>query len=225
MQLHPIATFHSPLKEKFGVPKQSGLVATLPGIVVFEKAYAHADYVRGLESFDYLWLLWGFSANGHAAVSPVVRPPRLGGNAKMGVFATRSPYRPNAIGLSSVRLHHVDFTPAGAPMLHVEGADLMDGTPIYDIKPYVAYADSHPNVRSGFVDAHPLKPLKVEWHTQLPAVLTTADSDTIAALLAQDPRPHYHHDPERIYGMTYKNTNIRFRVDDDAQTIVVVEVG
>ena len=152
MQIEPIAYFHSPFATKFGVPKQSGLVENLEGTIEFVPQYRNADALRGIEAFDYLWLVWEFSANSHAAVSPVVRPPLLGGNTRMGVFATRSPFRPNRIGLSSVRLSHVDLNAPNGPLIHVLGADLMDGTPIYDIKPYVVYADSHPDARSGFVD-------------------------------------------------------------------------
>ena len=171
-----------------------------------------------------MWLLWGFSANAHAAVSPVVRPPRLGGNVKMGVFATRSPYRPNPIGLSSVRLKSIDVTADGAPVLYVEGADLMDGTPIYDIKPYVEYADSHTDVRSGFVDEHPLPQLSVVFPETWQRQFTSDETANIIQLLSLDPRPHYQHDPERIYGMTYKDYDIRFRVDEQEGVVKVLEI-
>src|SRR3712207_3116076 len=162
MTLTPIATFRSPFSSKFGIPKQSGLVESLEGSIVFEPGYRNADALRGLEEFDFLWLIWGFSANKHAATSPTVRPPVLGGNVRMGVWATRSPFRPNPIGLSSVRISRIDLDTSRAPIIYVLGADLMDGTPIYDIKPYVAYADSHVGVRSGFVDRTPMPRLEVE---------------------------------------------------------------
>ena len=161
MQIEPIAYFHSPFATKFGVPKQSGLVENLQGIIEFVPKYRNADALRGMEEFDYLWLVWEFSANKHAATSPVVRPPLLGGNVRMGVFATRSPFRPNRLGLSSVRISEVELDTPRGPLIHVLGADLMDGTPIYDIKPYVVYADCHPNARSGFVDKHAIRHLDV----------------------------------------------------------------
>ena len=161
MTITPIAHFHSPFASKFGVPKQSGLAPDLRGTIVFEPEWRNADALRGIEEFDYLWLIWAFSANRHQAVSPVVRPPVLGGNVRMGVFATRSPFRPNPLGLSSVKLDHVEWATSKGPVIHVMGADLMDGTPIFDIKPYVAYADCHEGVRSGFVDSHPMQRLTV----------------------------------------------------------------
>lgn len=150
MEIEKIATFHSPFGSKFGIPKQSGIVPELRGEIVLEKAYRNPDALRGIEDFDYLWLVWGFSANRHAPTSLTVRPPRLGGNERVGVFASRSPFRPNGLGLSSVRLDRVEWDTPRGPVLHVLGADLMDGTPVYDIKPYVTYADSHPEARSGF---------------------------------------------------------------------------
>lgn len=161
MEIKPIARFRSPFTSKFGIPKQAGLVEELEGQIVFEPEYRNPDALRGIEGFDYLWLIWEFSANKHRANSPVVRPPVLGGNEKMGVFATRSPFRPNNIGLSSVRLSRVEWDGTNGPIIHVKGADLMDGTPIYDIKPYVVYADSHPDARSGFVDTRKWKRLEV----------------------------------------------------------------
>ena len=154
MNIEPIAYFHSPFHSKFGIPKQSGLVEELEGSIVFCPEYRNADALRGLDEFDYLWLIWGFSANKHAATSLVVRPPLLGGNEKMGVFATRSPFRPNALGLSSVRISRIETDTTRGPVITVVGADLMDGTPIYDIKPYIPYADSHPEAKGGFTDTH-----------------------------------------------------------------------
>ena len=161
MQLEPIAHFRSPFTSKFGIPKQSGLVEELEGSIIFEPKYRNSDALRGIDGFDFLWLIWGFSANKRAATSPVVRPPVLGGNQRVGVFATRSPFRPNPLGLSSVRLKDVVWESTQGPIIHVTGADLMDGTPIYDIKPYVTYADCHAEARSGFVDRHPVQRLKV----------------------------------------------------------------
>ena len=161
MELQPIAHFRSPFTSKFGIPKQSGLVEELRGEIVFEPAFRNADYLRGIEEFDYLWLIWEFSANPHKAVSPVVRPPVLGGNERVGVFATRSPFRPNPLGLSSVKIESVEWESARGPIIHVLGAALMDGTPIFDIKPYIVYADSHANARSGFVDKRQWPKLQV----------------------------------------------------------------
>ena len=223
MTIHSIATFHSPLKSKFGVPRQSGVVPQLHGTIVFEPEYRSADYLRGMEGFDYLWLLWIFSANTTTRVGATVRPPLLGGNQTKGVFATRSPYRPNPIGLSSVRIMQIVHDTPDGPVIHVEGADLMDGTPIIDIKPYLEYADSHHHVRSGFTDNHSWRLLKVV----VPEFIRTAYQDDflqiITQLLAQDPRPHYHNDPARVYGMTYADYNIRFQVEDDVLTIVEIE--
>ena len=161
MNIHPIAYFHSPFSSKFGIPKQSGLVEELEGRIVFAPEYRNADYIRGLQGFDYIWLIWEFSDNRHPSKSPVVRPPVLGGNERVGVFATRSPFRPNALGLSSVRIQRIELDSTSGPVIHVLGADLMDGTPIYDIKPYIVYADCHPDARSGFVDSRSWPKLEV----------------------------------------------------------------
>ncbi len=220
MTISPIAHFHSPFASKFGIPKQSGLVPDLLGTIVFEPAWRNADALRGIEAFDYLWLIWSFSANRHQATSPVVRPPVLGGNVRMGVFATRSPFRPNPLGLSSVRLDYVEWESPCGPVVHVKGADLMDGTPIYDIKPYVAYADSHSNVRSGFVDSHPMCRLSVVVPTDVEHLLGTELAVVLRQVLALDPRPHYHHDADKVYGMPFGNFDIRFRVDGEVLTVV-----
>lgn len=221
MDIHPVARFHSPFPSKFGIPKQSGLVEELEGTVVFEPRYRNADALRGIEAFDYLWLIWEFSANPHGATSPVVRPPVLGGNVRMGVFATRSPFRPNALGLSSVRLSHVEWATARGPVIHVLGADLMDGTPIYDIKPYVAYADCHAGARSGFVDTTPVRRLQVEIP---PAVAASFSARQLAALrktLELDPRPHYQQSSTRVYGMPFEGRDIHFRVSADGLLTVL----
>lgn len=223
--MKPIAHFRSPFKSKFGVPKQAGLVAELEGEIVFEPEYRNADALRGIEGFDYLWLIWEFSANRHAAKSPVVRPPVLGGNEKVGVFATRSPFRPNNIGLSSVRLSHVECESSRGPVIHVKGADLMDGTPIYDIKPYVVYADCHPEARSGFVDERKWNKLQVEISDTVKTFLlsqgmTEEKIGILKEVLAQDPRPHYQKDPHKVYGMPYEGMDIHFTVCNQILTVV-----
>lgn len=223
MQIEPIAYFRSPFATKFGVPKQSGLVENLVGTIEFVPQYRNADALRGMEDFDYLWLIWEFSANRHAATSPVVRPPLLGGNRKVGVFASRSPFRPNRLGLSSVRISEIELDTTRGPLIHVLGADLMDGTPIYDIKPYVVYADSHPEARSGFVDKNAIRWLEV---VVPDAVAARYSSDELAALrkvLSLDPRPHYQDNPEKVYGMMYAGKDVKFRVEGDVLTVVEVE--
>lgn len=207
MIIEPVAFFRSPLKGKFGVPRQSGLAPDLRGEVRFIRPYDSPDAVRGLEGFDYCWLLWGFSLNPESPASLTVRPPRLGGNERVGVFASRSPFRPNGIGLSCVKLEKV------APgVLYVSGADLADGTPIYDVKPYVKYADSRPDARSGFVDARAWEPLEVEIPERLESELGPEGAVALSQLLSMDPRPGYQDDPERIYGMSFGHYEVRFRV-------------
>ncbi len=223
MQIEPIAYFRSPFATKFGVPKQSGLVENLMGTIEFVPQHRNVDALRGMEDFDYLWLIWEFSANRHAATSPVVRPPLLGGNRKVGVFASRSPFRPNRLGLSSVRISEIELDTTRGPLIHVLGADLMDGTPIYDIKPYVVYADSHPEARSGFVDKNAIRWLEV---VVPDAVASRYSSDELAALrkvLSLDPRPHYQDNPEKVYGMIYAGKDVKFRVEGDVLTVVEVE--
>lgn len=225
MKLTPIAHFHSPFPTKFGIPKQSGLVADLRGEIVFEPTFRNADFVRGLDEFDYLWLIWEFSANRHAAASPVVRPPVLGGNEKIGVFATRSPFRPNPLGLSAVRLESIEITDTRGPVIHVLGADLMDGTPIFDIKPYIAYADSHPDARSGFVDRRSWPKLEVVVPDFVEKHFEKAEIETLRQTLSLDPRPHYQNDPQKVYGMPFAGRDVRFRVADGVLTIVEVCFG
>lgn len=221
MTISPIAHFHSPLTSKFGIPRQSGIADSLHGTIVFTPEYRNADALRGLEGFDFLWILWGFSENIHSAKHATVRPPRLGGNTRIGVFATRSPFRPNNIGLSSVRIADIQIATPDGPVIEVVGADLMDGTPIYDIKPYLPEFDSHPEAKAGFVNSNEWQPLEVKF---LPTAdisrFTPTDVNTITQLLSQDPRPHYHSSPDRLYGMTYKGYDIRFRVEGG---IVIVE--
>ena len=220
MEIRPIAHFESPLKSKFGIPRQSGLVNDLAGRIVFEPEYRQAEAVRGMEEFDYLWLIWEFSANKPSAGSLTVRPPRLGGNRRMGVFATRSPFRPNNLGLSCVRIDRIETDAKLGTVIYVKGADLMNGTPIYDIKPYLAYADAHPQARSGFVEQKEWEGLTVVVPDNL-AVPFDADAlKTLKAVLAQDPRPSYHDDAERVYGMPFMDYDVRFRVEGKTLTVV-----
>lgn len=214
MEIEPIAFFKSPFASKFGIPKQSGLVENLHGTIVFAPKYRNADALRGLEEFDYAWLIWEFSANRHAASSPVVRPPLLGGNTRMGVFATRSPFRPNRMGLSSVRISGIDFNTPQGPVIQVLGADLMDGTPIYDIKPYIAYADSHPDARCGFVDTHTRRHLEVSIPQNVAALFAPDELEALRKTLALDPRPQYHSSPDKVYGMLFSGHDVHFRVTD-----------
>lgn len=220
MTIHPIAEFHSPFTSKFGVPKQSGLVPELEGWITFMPGYRDPDMLRGIEAFDYLWLIWQFSANPHAASSPLVRPPLLGGNEKVGVLASRSPFRPNPIGLSSVRLAGVDYGGKDGPRLRVLGADLMDSTPIFDIKPYVALSDSHPEARCGFVDTHQIRRLQVEMPERIERQLGPRQAEALRRVLELDPRPHYHSDPTKVYGMPYGEYDVKFTVDGERLTVV-----
>ena len=213
MDIHAIAFFHSPLKSKFGIPRQSGLVSELSGYIVFEPEYRRMEAVRGLDAFDYLWLIWEFLENSEAKKSLTVRPPRLGGNKRLGVFATRSPFRPNNLGLSCVKIDHIAEDPQLGPVIHVKGADLMDGTPIYDIKPYVTYADSHPEARSGFVDHSEWQELQVDIPETIGSHFSPEQLLSLKKILALDPRPHYQDDPDRVYGMPFAEYDIRFKVD------------
>ena len=221
MLIKPIAHIHCGYKEKFGIPRQSGLVETLTARIVLEPYCRNPEALRGIEDFDYLWLIWEFSLNNKEAGewSPLVRPPLLGGNTYMGVFATRSPFRPNALGLSSVKLLGVEQTTDGLA-LRVSGADLADGTPIYDIKPYVEYADAHTGVRSGFVDNNRWQTLEVVFPEELRAMFCDEDFCALIKILELDPRPRYHDDPERVYGMPYGAYDVRFTVADGVLTVV-----
>lgn len=221
MEIEAIAHFRSPFSSKFGIPKQSGLVESLKGEIVFVPKYRNRDSLRGLDEFDYIWLIWGFSANPHKATAPVVRPPVLGGNEKVGVFASRSPFRPNALGLSSVRVESVDMETADGPVVRVLGADLMDGTPIYDIKPYVVYADCHDNVRCGFVDRSVNRRLNVEMPADVAQLFDDNSLMSLRKVLELDPRPRYQHDSGKTYGMPFAEYDIHFRVDGD--TLIVVD--
>lgn len=213
MEITPIATFHSPFNDKFGIPRQSGIVSALEGTIVFEPKFRNSDSLRGLEEFDYIWLIWEFSANKHTAASPTVRPPRLGGNTRIGVYATRSPYRHNALGLSVVKLIKVELNTPQGPVIHVGGADLMDGTPIYDIKPYIVYADAHPEARCGFVDNNDWQSLEVTIPQEVQQLFSPQQLEALRQSLALDPRPHYHDDPAKVYGMRFAGHDIHFTVD------------
>ena len=223
LTIRPIAYFHSPFGSKFGVPKQSGLVEELEGWIEFVPEYHDADMLRGIEDFDYLWLVWHFSANPHKATSPLVRPPLLGGNEKVGVFASRSPFRPNALGLSSVRLVRIDYGAKNGPLLFVRGADLMDATPIFDIKPYVGLADSHPDARCGFVDKNAIRRLRVHIPEDVGERFSATQLSALRKVLELDPRPHYHHDGAKVYGMPYLGFDVKFRVEGDVLTVTGAE--
>ena len=220
-EIHPIAHFRSPFSSKFGIPKQSGLVKNVRGQIVFEPAYRSKDALRGIDEFDYLWLIWHFSANKHAPSSLVVRPPLLGGNTKMGVFATRSPFRPNGLGLSSVQLERIEWETNEGPVIHVLGADLMDGTPIFDIKPYIVYADCHVGARSGFVDRTSITRLEAHIPESFQAIFPPEILQTLYEVLALDPRPHYQDDPHKVYGMPFMGRDVRFTVSSEGQLLVV----
>jgi len=218
-----IARIHSDFKEKFGIPRQSGLVPQTRARIVFEKEYRVADAFRGIEGFSHLWLIWSFSKAEREGWSPTVRPPRLGGNTRMGVFATRSPFRPNSIGLSCVTLEEVILDSKDGPVLVVGGADLMDGTPIYDIKPYLPYVDSHPDARGGFGAEKADYALKVVFPQDLLECFDEEKREAAIGILKEDPRPSYQSDPQRIYGVAFADHNIRFKVDGGVLTVVGVE--
>lgn len=227
MNIEPIAFFRSMFHSKFGIPRQSGVVEDLCGEIVFRPQYRCADSLRGLEGFDYLWIIWEFSANRSnvpvsAKWSPTVRPPLLGGNKAMGVFATRSPFRPNGLGLSSVRIERIEYTVHEGPVIHVRGADLMNGTPIYDIKPYVVYSDSHPDARSGFVDKNEWKQLEVDIPDDIAEKIPAEFLGTLIKVLQNDPRPQYHNSSDKLYGMSFGSYDIRFNVSGGVLYVVDV---
>ena len=222
-QLKIIAHIRSDFPEKFGIPRQSGLVEDLKATVVFEPEFQNPDALRGLEDFSHLWLIWQFSRAIREDWSPTVRPPRLGGNERMGVFATRSPFRPNPIGLSCVALHGVEVDPELGPVIHVSGADLMDGTPIYDIKPYLPYADCKPDALGGFASVPKQATLKVECAPELLTHFPSDRRDALLAVLAQDPRPSYQNDPQRVYGMGFAGFNVQFTVVGNTLTVHSVQ--
>lgn len=225
MEIKPIAHIDTDFPEKFGIPRQSGLAKSLRGRIVFEPEYRNPDALRGLDGFSHIWLIWEFSANRTTSPwQPVVRPPRLGGNSFMGVFATRSPFRPNPLGLSCVKVDSIELSTPDGPVINVLGADLMDGTPIYDIKPYIRYADSRPEAVCGYVDALEERSLKVVFPSELSDRI--ADKTIIPSLmetLRLDPRPSYHNDPERVYGLSFSGYNVRFKVVEAVLTVTDIE--
>lgn len=224
MEIKPIARIYTEFPEKFGIPRQSGLAKALRGRIIFEPQYRNPDALRGLEGFSHLWLIWEFSANRTTRQwQPTVRPPRLGGNAHLGVFATRSPFRPNPLGLSCVEIDSIDLFTEDGPVITVKGADLMDGTPIYDIKPYIRYADSRQQAVCGYVDALEERSLKVVFPSELSGRI--GDTSVIPSLietLRLDPRPSYHDDPERVYGLSFAGLNVKFKVNGPVLTVVDV---
>lgn len=222
MEIQPIAHIHSDFSTKFGIPRQSGLAEGLIATIVFEPAYRAPEAIRGIEGFSHLWLIWGFSKSIQQDWSPTVRPPRLGGETRMGVFATRSPFRPNGLGLSSVRLLAVQKDGGDGAILVVDGADLMDGTPIYDIKPYLSYTDSHPAAVSGFAQNGLSVSLAVVFPEPLLTMIPSDRRDGLIAALRLDPRPAYQDDPHRVYGFNFAGYDVRFRVADGVLTVVEV---
>ncbi len=212
MEIEQIAKIETDFPTKFGIPRQSGLVRRLRGRIVFEEAYRSREALRGLEEYSHLWLLWGFSGTKCRRWSPTVRPPRLGGNTRVGVFATRSPFRPNAIGISCVELERIVVEKGWGPVIYVRGIDMMDQTPIYDIKPYLSYADSHPEASEGFAGCVGDYRLEVMLPEELCGRIPEDRLEECLELLSHDPRPSYHHDPERIYGMEYAGMEITFRI-------------
>ena len=223
MEITPIAHIRTDFGSKFGVPRQSGVVDELRARIVFEPAYRNPDALRGMEDFSHLWLIWHFSEVKQEGWSPTVRPPRLGGNTRMGVFATRSPFRPNPIGLSSVRIVGIDLHTPDGPVITVAGADLMDGTPIFDLKPYIAYADSHPDAKGGFIEGLTDRSVQVVCDEAHLSPVPEETRQSLLAVLAHDPRPTYQNDPSRVYGMEFGGFNVRFTVADGVLT--VVEIG
>lgn len=227
-EVRPIAHIRTQFPEKFGIPRQSGLASSLRGTVVFEKEYRNPDALRGLDGFSHIWLIWEFSANPDHGDrwQPTVRPPRMGGNERMGVFATRSPFRPNPLGLSCVEIESIDLDSSEGPLIHVRGADLMDGTPIFDIKPYIKYADSRPHARCGYVDNLSERSLKVVIPETVSSMIQ--DKGILPALvetLQLDPRPSFHDDSARIYGLSFAGYNVCFKVSDGVLTVTEIAIA
>ncbi len=227
--MHIIAYIETSFPSKFGIPRQSGLVPSLRGTIVFAPEYRNPDAVRGLEGYSHLWLIWQFSQNfknggSDGGWSPTVRPPRLGGNKRIGVFATRSPNRPNAIGLSSVEIESIEYSTDRGPLIHVRGADLLDGTPIFDIKPYLPFTDSHPDARGGFADEKKDYALTVSDPDHCLSVLSEDDRAAVMEVLSEDPRPSYQSDPDRDYGMEFGTWEIHFTVNDETGTLNVTGI-
>lgn len=222
LQIIPIARIRTDLPAKFGIPRQSGMVESLKGTIVFEPQYRNTEALRGIEDFSHLWLIWGFSESNCHRWLPTVRPPRLGGNTRMGVFATRSPFRPNPIGLSAVKLDRVDWNTAQGPLLYVSGVDTMDGTPIFDIKPYLAYTDAHPHAAAGFTGDASNRCLKVIFPDNFLSLVPPEKRETLIRLLSLDPRPAYHDDPVRIYGLSFAGFDIRFFITGETLEVCCV---
>ena len=219
--MHIIAKIYTDFQTKFGIPRQSGLISALKGKIVFEPEYRNAEAIRGLDGYSYIWLIWQFSESVREKWSPTVRPPRLGGNKRMGVFATRSPFRPNPIGLSSVKLDRVELTNDQGPVLHVSGVDMMDGTPIYDIKPYIPQ-DCHPDVSAGFIDDLTENKLQVIFPDYLLELIDKNKRDALLSVLETDPRPSYQDDPERVYGISFAGKDIHFVVNRSELTVIEI---
>ena len=222
VNIQVIARMHSDFATKFGIPRQSGLVEELRSTIVFEPEFRNPDALRGIEDFSHLWIIWQFSEAVRTGWSPTVRPPRLGGNTRMGVFATRSPFRPNNLGLSSVKLLGVEQTAEYGTVLHVGGADLMDGTPIFDVKPYIPYGDCRPEATGGFTDTAGEFLLQVEFPEELLKILPVEKREAAIGVLSHDPRPSYQRKPDRVYGLTFAGYDIRFKVSEDILTVVEV---
>ena len=222
-KLVPIAKIMTGFPGKFGIPRQSGLVPELKGTIVFQPEFRNADALRGLKGFSHIWLIWEFSQTIREDWSPTVRPPRLGGNTRLGVFATRSPFRPNPIGLSCVKLESIELNSPQGPLIHVSGADLMDGTPIYDIKPYIPYTDCQPQATSGFTGSVSMNPLNVILPQHLAAKTKPGTLNALRGILAQDPRPRYQDDPDREYGFEFDGYRIKFKVPD-RETLSVTDI-
>lgn len=221
-EITPIAHIETPFSQKFGVPRQSG-IADCPGRIVFAPEFREAEAVRGLEGFSHIWLVWQFHQAARQGWSPTVRPPRLGGNRRMGVFATRSPFRPNGLALSAVKLERVSLEEADSPVLYVRGADMVSGTPIFDIKPYLAYADSIPHALGGFTGGEAGTRLAVDIAPALLEKLPLSQQQGLVSALAADPRPQYQNDPQRVYAMAYGGRNVRFRVAEETVTVLAVD--
>ena len=223
MEINPIARIRSPFTDKFAIPRQSNIADSIHSEIVFEPAFRNPDALRGIEGFDYLWLIWQFSENTGLDWSPTVRPPRFGGNRRMGVFATRSPFRPNSLAISSVRLISVELVSPDGPLLRIAGADLLDGTPIFDIKPYLPYTDSHPDARSGFAPQADNSTLLVECPDHLSEKMPQHLRQALFDILSHDPRPQYQHNPQRIYGFSFAGFEVSFTVSSD-NILTILEI-
>lgn len=223
VEIQNIGHIYNDYKEKFGIPRQSGLVKSVISKIVFEKEFSSPDYFKGIENFTHIWLLWQFSETVGKDITPTVRPPKLGGNERMGVFATRSPFRPNNIGLSSVKLEKIEYDNVVGTILYISGADLMNGTPIIDIKPYLPYTDSHPDASNGFALDNTDGVLEIECDNEILSILTHDKINGLFETLKHDPRPSYQDDKDRIYGMSYGEYQIKFKVENNKLTIINIK--